>query len=66
VTRTQPPNGMDMATWLRVRAERRGQRGVVAGYVHELTTRHRIADNAPGAGAAERGGHLRARAGEAA
>ena len=40
MARPQAPNGMDMATWLRLRAERRGQRGVVAGYVHELSERH--------------------------
>src|SRR5436309_1009073 len=51
MARSQTPNGMDMATWLRLRAERRGQRGVVAGYVHELATRHRQADDS-GAGAA--------------
>jgi len=31
---------MDLATWLRLRAERRGQAGIVAGYVHELSARH--------------------------
>jgi hypothetical protein len=40
MTRPQPPKGMDMATWLRLRAERRGQMGVVAAYVHELSDRH--------------------------
>jgi hypothetical protein len=40
LTRSHAPKGMDMATWLRLRAERRGQAGVVAGYVHELSDRH--------------------------
>ena len=40
MTRPQAPKGMDLATWLRLRAERRGQAGVVAGYVHELSGRH--------------------------
>ena len=40
MARTQAPNGIDMATWLRLRATRRAQRGVVAGYVHELSERH--------------------------
>jgi hypothetical protein len=40
LTRSQAPKGMDMAVWLRLRAERRGQAGVVAGYVHELSDRH--------------------------
>ena len=40
MTRPQRPKGMDIASWLRLRAERRGQAGVVAGYVHELSDRH--------------------------
>ena len=64
MARSQTPNGMDMATWLRLRAERRGQHGVVAGYVHELATRHRQADDS-GSGAAARGGHLRPQTHEA-
>ena len=40
MTRSHAPKGIDMATWLRLRAERRGQAGVIAGYVHELSDRH--------------------------
>jgi hypothetical protein len=52
MTRSQAPKGMDLATWLRLRAERRGQAGIVAGYVHELSDRHGrddSADEGPGA-----------------
>ena len=47
MARPQAPNGMDMATWLRLRA-RRAQSGVVASYVHELSERHNDERSATG------------------
>jgi len=51
VTRPHVPKGMDLATWLRLRAERRGQAAVVAGYVHELSGRHADGRDDDGTGA---------------
>ena len=60
MARRQAPSGIDMATWLRLRAERRAQRGVVAGYVHELSERHngheRSSTGEPGGGAGDETG----------